>query len=347
MNLFNQRILINAVSGLTLVLVAAAAIVGQSKSYRGSAGGSHFDMRLDFQGSNVSGTYAYDSVGEEIKVAGTLDSQKRLELTEFVKKKPTGKFHCKPAFDDPTDWECTWSRADGSREIFATLGEQHVDLTNGLQIVPKTISDRRIGLVVSYPQLTSSGKALPAGAAGFNQRILTLARKAIKDFEPGEDARRNSFDTNYRVLLATSDTISVEMTEYSDAGGAHPNSRYWSLTYDLAANKELPLESIFKPDSDYKMAIANYVVSDIDRRADAFEAESAKTENRQPKPRDESITSVDQLSEISDWGLTPQGVVVYLDFPHVMAVFDKNFIPYSAIKDYLKPNSPASQFNRP
>src|SRR5438477_537718 len=113
-------------------------------------------------------------------------------------------------------------------------------LANGLKIAAKTILDRRIGLGVSYPQLASSGNALAPGAAGFNQRMLSLVRKAIKDFEPGDEPRRNSFDTNYRVLLATNDTISVEMTEYSDSGGAHPNSRYWSLTYDLAANKELP-----------------------------------------------------------------------------------------------------------
>jgi hypothetical protein len=53
---------------------------------------------------------------------------------------------------------------------------------------------------------------------------------------------------------------------------------------------------------------------------------------------------MDQLSGISDFGLTPKGVVVYFDFPHVMAYFDKNFVPYNVIREYLKPNGPAAKF---
>ena len=85
-----------------------------------------------------------------------------------------------------------------------------------------------------------------------------MTQKAIKDFEPGPEAGKNSFETNYNILLANDDLISVEMTEYSDSGGAHPNTGFWSLTYDLSANKELNLNDLFKPGSDYETAIAKY-----------------------------------------------------------------------------------------
>ena len=338
------------VSTLTVLSLASAGTLAQvassTKLYRGSVGGRNIEMRLTVQGTSATGTYSYDGIGESLNLTGRLDGH-GLQLSEFVNKKQTGKFVCKKSLDDPIDSDCMWSRPDGSHEAFVWLGEQNVEITNGFKIVPKTIANRRLGVSVSYPEIMNGVKALPAGASGFNRRVYTLTQAAIKEFAPGDEPGRNAFQTNYSVLLATNDLISVEMREYSDSGGAHPNDRFWSVTYDLAANKEIAFESLFKPDRDYKMAIAKYVAADIDKRADVLEQEEAKLENRQPKPRDESIVSVEQLSEVSDWGMTPQGLVIYFDFPHVMAVFDKNFIPYSAIKDYLKPNSPAARSTKP
>jgi hypothetical protein len=212
-----------------------------------------------------------------------------------------------------------------------------------VQVVPKTIANRKTGVSVSYPQITSGGKPLPA-AEGFNRRVLALVQKAIKEFEPGSEASRNAFETNYNVLLANNSLISVEMREYSDSGGAHPNTGFWSLTYDLTENKEVTLEDLFKPDSDYKTAIAKYVVADIDRRAAALEEEEAKREGRKPNPRDEPLMTIEQLSEISDFAITPRGLMIYFDFPHAIAVFDRTFIPFSVTNQHFKPDGPAARF---
>lgn len=316
-----------------------------AKIYRGSVGDKYIEMRLNIQGSNVTGTYRYDSIGEDLVVSGKVNGQGGLELAEFANKKQTGKFTCKRRLDDPIDSQCTWSRPDGTREVMVTLSEQHVAFTNGFQIIPKTIAERRTGVRVSYPQINRGDKALIPGAQRFNRLILTMTQKAIKDFSPGP-AGRSSFEMNYNVLLAVDDLISVELNADSYAGGAHPNSEFYAVTYDLSGNKELKLEDLFKPGSDYKMAIAKFVVADIDKRADAFEQDDAKREGRQLKPRDGSIVSIDELSEVSNWGVTPDGLVVYFDFAHAIAVFDRNLVPYSVIKDYLKPNSPASRFNK-
>ena len=309
-----------------------------SKSYRGSIGGSHIEMHLAFEGNKVSGTYAYDRVGEDLKLGGQINAQGGLELAEFdAKRKQTGKITCKRKLDDPIDAECTWSRVDGTHEAYVSLEEQYITFTNGFQVMPKTIIDRATGITISYPQLISD-KPSSGAVQGFNGRILGLVKKAIKDFDPQLITGRTSFETNYRVLLGTNDLISVEMNEYSDAGGAHPNTGYWALTYDLKNNKELEIEDIFKPDNEYKTVIANYVVADINRRADDIEQWDAKRENRKPVKRDASIVSTDQLSELSGWALTPKGLMVYFDFPHVIAAFDRTFVPYSVIKNYLQPN---------
>ncbi len=332
-----------------LCLTHAGAVMCQTspaaKVYRGSIGGSHIQMRLNVQGNKVSGTYSYDSIGEDLKLSGQLDDQGRLELAEFsASGKQTGKFACKRKLDDPIDSDCSWSRPDGTREAYVTLEEQHIAFMNGLQVTPKIIANRKSGVSVSYPQITNGSRALSPAAESFNRRVVALVQKAIKEGNPEPIPGRTSFETNYNVMLATNDLISIEMREYSDSGGAHPNTGFWSLTYDLSGNKELELEDIFKPDSDYKTAIARYVVADIDRRAAALEQEDARREGRKPNPRDEPIMTIDQLSELSDWAMTPQGLMVYFDFPHAIAVFDRTFIPFSVVNEHLKPNGPAARF---
>jgi hypothetical protein len=107
---------------------------------------------------------------------------------------------------------------------------------------------------------------------------------------------------------------------YYDGGGAHPNNYFVSLTYDLAANKEIKFDDLFQPGADYKTAIAKFLVTDIDKRAYAVEQKDATDPKQVPK-HDEPIVSQDQLTELSGWGLTPKGLVVYFDFPHVIGIF--------------------------
>jgi hypothetical protein len=318
------------------------------KDYRGSVGGSNFQMRLTIQGNNVSGTYSYDSVGEDLKLTGHLDQQGKLELAEFsANGKQTGKFACQRTLEYAIDSECTWSKPDGTREAYVTLVEQHVAFTNGLQISPKVIANRKIGLRFSYPQITSSSGKLTPAAESFNRRVSALVQKRIKDFQPEGLPGHNSFETNYYVLLATDELVSIEMTEYWDAGGAHPNSGFWAINYDLSANKEPGFDDLFKAGSDYKTAIARFAVADIDKRAVEIEEADAKSEGRKPIKREDPIVTEEQLSEIPDWGLTPKGLVVYFDFPHAIAVFDRTLSPYSVVSQYLKPNSPAARIYKP
>jgi hypothetical protein len=333
-------------AGFFLISIIAASAclaspaAAQPKDYRGEIGNNHIQMRLNFNGSSISGTYAYDTVGQELKLTGQANAQGGLELKEFdAKGKQTGKFVCKN-FNDPIDAECAWSRVDGTRESLVTLEPQNFAFTDGLEIKPKTISNRRTGVGASYPQLTGK-EPLNAAAQAFNRRVLELIQKAIKEFQPIDG--RGSFDANYNVLLGTNDLVSVELNVYFDGGGAHPNNYFLSLTYDLAANKELKFEDLFQSGTDYNTAIARYLVEDIDKRAYALEQKEA-TDPKQVQKRDEPIISESQLSELSGWGLTPKGLIVYFDFPHVIAYFDKNFVPFSVVKQFLKPNGPAAKF---
>jgi hypothetical protein len=96
----------------------------------------------DFHGSDVSGSYAYDSVGQELSLSGRLNNG-ALELTEMSGKQKTGKFVCKKPLGDPIDSECTWSKIDGTRESMVTLEEQQFGFSDGIQVAPKMINNRR------------------------------------------------------------------------------------------------------------------------------------------------------------------------------------------------------------
>src|SRR5258708_20866701 len=190
----DARVAMGAVRGCSFLGLALPAPGQQTAAsvYRGSVGGSHFQMRLNIQGNNVSGTYSYDSIGEDLKLTGHLDSQGRLELAESgAKGKPTGKFVCK-RFNDAAEPDCTWSKPDGTREAYVTLEEQHVAFTNGWQVVPKIIANRKSGVNVSYPQISNGTSALRPGAASFNRRVTVLPQKTTQQFKPGTHPRRNT-----------------------------------------------------------------------------------------------------------------------------------------------------------
>ena len=337
------RQLIRLLSVVLLGFICVSSVFAQQKVYRGSIGGSHIEMHLNFEGNQVNGAYAYDRIGEDIKLTGKLNAQGGLELAEFgANRKQTGKITCKQKIDELVDPECYWSRTDGTHQAFVSLEEQQSGFTGGLKLVPKSIIDRPRGINVSYPQL-SRDKALSGAAQDFNQLVSAWFRKTIKDVDP-EPGPHTVYELNYNVLLGTNDLISIEITEYSDLGGAHPNNGFYSITYDLNKNREVKLADILKPDSDYRTAVAKYVVADIQRRAKIIEQQDAKAEGRQPNVQDEPVVSTDQLDDISHLAMTPKGLMVYFDFPHVISAFDRTFIPYSVVRDYLQPDGPAARF---
>ena len=310
-----------------------AVTEGQTRIYRGTLGNKHIEMRLEVVGNKVTGAYFYDQFRQEIKLEGTYDGKGQLELIEGAGKRKTGKFVCQAVPEKTELNECEWSRIDGTGKAFVVLGEQGIQFKNGITVVPKFINDRKLNVVVSYPQLNAS-PSTPA-IDSLNRLLETLVQKAIKDFALNGVAG-SLFDTNYDVLLATDDIVSIEMQQYSE-GGAHPDSYLWTINYSLKTNKQLSLGDVFRSGDEYKQGIAEFVVKDINRRADEIERDEARRSNRQPAKREEPMMTLEQLPELDAWALTPKGLAVYFNFPHAIAVFDKTVVPYSVLAHYLSP----------
>ena len=322
---------------LTLCLVSVVHAQATSvKTYRGSLGDKHIEMRLTVNGSKLTGTYFYDRFKQEIPLDGAYDAKGQLELVEGSGKRKTGKFICKKEPETPgIDLDCEWSRPDGTGKALVFLTEQGVLFKTDTKITPKLITDRQRKVEASYPQLNAS--AITPAMLEFNRLIESRLQKAIKEFEP-ESYSNAYFDTTYNVLFADEDKISVEMIGDMEVGAAYPNTYFWTVNYDLKAKKELALEDVFRPGDDYKTAIAEFVAKDINRRAEEIERIEARENNRPPEKREDPVMTADQLPDMNTWGFTTKGFVAYFDFPHVMAVFDKTIVPYSIVARYVKPN---------
>ena len=322
---------------LTLICVAAAqGQTDSTKVYRGTVGDKHVEMRLTVAGSKVTGTYFYDQFKQEIPLEGTYDSKMVLQLEEGAGKKKTGKFVCKAEPESlEVDVECEWSRPDGKGQRLVFLNEQGVRFKKDSKLVPKILNDRKTKASGSYPQLTAA--VMTEGMRGFNQLVESKIQAAVKEF--GSYAEAGSvFDTNYDVMWANDQFISIQFEEYVDAGGAHPNTRLWTINFNLETNKELTIDDVFMPKSNYAAEIAKFAAKDISRRADKLERDEAQRTNRQPEKRADPFMSEDGLPEMDTWALTPKGFAVYFDFPHVMAVFDRTIVPYGMVARYLRPD---------
>ena len=321
---------------LALSFISIVQAQQSSQTYRGSLGDKHIEMRLTVNGGKVSGTYFYDRFKQDIPLEGTYDAKGQLELLEGSGKRKTGKFICKKESETPNvDLDCEWSRTDGTGKALVFLNEQGLLFKGDTSIKPKVNNDRQKKVDVSYPQLSAS--VISPAIAEFNRLIESRVQKAIKAFEP-ESNSNAYFVTTYNVLFADDEKVSLEMVEDSYAGGAHPSMSLWTLNYDLKANRELTLEDVFKPGDEYKTAIAEFVAKDINRRAEEIERIEARENNRPPEKREEPVMTVDGLPDIDTWGFSTKGFVVYFDFPHVMAVFDKTIVPFSIVARYVKPN---------
>jgi hypothetical protein len=316
------------------------------KVYRGSLGNRGLEMRLKRAGDGVSGSYAYDGIAQEIALEGRATAKEKFELSEKdAAGKLTGRWSCEAEKQGEWDQDfgCKWTKPNGTGEMYVALYEQAA-FASGWRVAPKVVENRKVGARASYPQIVAgAGSQLSPAAAHFNQRLEEKVRKQVRDFAEDMEGEKNLyFHTDYNVLTASDDLVSVELAYDSYAGGAHPESSYDAVTYDLRADREVKLEDVFKPGSGYEKAVADYCLKDINKRAGLMEAENAKQDKRAPEPQEEPPVTKEQLEEISAFALTPKGLMIYYDLPHVIAAFDRNFVPYAIIKNYLKPDGTAA-----
>lgn len=324
-----------------------------TKNFRGRINGTTFRMRLTRDGVKLSGTYFYTKIGRELKLAGTIDAAGKFKLKETD---PSGK--------NTGEWQGTWTddannngltlqgiwkkpgdNNDGGFSFYAT--EQVIEFTNGAKFLDKTIKEidktKRSEIVSVYPEITGVDSAAAANLNKLTKDLVTAAndgyKKAVADFSAAEikelpEGISLSNEVGYDVALANNDLVSLIFYNYNYLAGVHGNTASATINYDLKNNRELGLDDIFEPDSNYLKTISDYSIADLKKRVSEMSD-------------DEWIGrgAGANADNFQNWNLTKKGLMFTFDQYQVAAYAagpQTVIIPFDKLKNILRKDGAAA-----
>ena len=163
-----------------------------------------------------------------------------------------------------------------------------------------------------------------------------LANSFIKGFDDylsyNEDNIQIWFlNVDVNVIYQTPQLLALKFTQTDYMGGAHPNSNFSYLNYDLQGKAVLTLDSILKPNT---FSTLEKIAEQIFRKNEGLNANQSLADNY--------FFDKDTFHLNSNFTITNSGIE-FLYNPYEIkpyaAGITKLFIPYTAIKDLIKPNS--------
>jgi len=336
----------------------------ETKFFKGSIGSAlGLQMKLVREGENLTGSYAYQKVGKKIDVHGNVDKDGNVTLEEFdANGKQTGVFKgvWKQDGNGAIEIAGNWTKPNGDKKAAFSLHEEPIEFSHGVEIAARQIREKnkklKYEIDIEYPQLTGS---VDPNFEKFNQSVRSLITKKVADFkkevtpsadEPTPDAadetpaesQRSDIGTSYTVALAKDDLISIEITVSSySAGAAHPNSYTEVVNFDLKNGKLLKLADLFLPGSKYLQTLSTYCIQDLKKQAKAQGADAMLDEDWIQKGAAPELTNYD------NWTITKKGLGITFD-PYQVGPYAAGpqhvLVPYSALKDIIKPDGPLGQF---
>ena len=340
---------------------SGVATNGERFYFRGTIGDNlRIEMALLRDGERLTGTYFYPKVGKNIALSGTIDKDGNVSIGESDDGgKQTGVFKgkWKPATDSPdpilNEIEGKWSRPDGSKETAFLVTQQPIEITGAARFAPKVIKEankeKRYTVAAEYPQIDGDARF-----DKFNREARSLITKDVAAFktaetvsetDPGNETPAeqtdSTLDVSYEIRSATDDLISIEFTEGDyERGAAHGNITTTVLNYDVKNGKKLALADLFNAKANYLGAISSYCIKEL--------------QDRMRKDKD-SMLDADMMKSGTSaradnykaWAITKKGLWITFD-PYQVAAFAAGpqyvLVPYSALKDLIKPDGPVGSF---
>jgi len=334
----------------------------QTKHFKGSIGSTlDLQMKLVRNGDQLVGSYFYQKVGKIIGLRGSVDKDGNLALDEFdASGKQTGVFKGLWTVDKE-DGLITlagnWSKPPGEKgddkKTAFSIHEEPISFTGEVDIVAKSVKENNKKLMyeidAQYPQLT--GGTNP-NFEKFNALARIFVMKTVAQFkkdmapEEGEEEPRpegsmgSDIGIGYTINLAQDDLISVQFDVGSYyQGAAHPNSHTETLNYDLKNGKQLKLADLFKPGAKYLQTLSTYCIADL---------------KKQSKEKGTELLD-DMLNEgaaptaknYESWTIMKRGIGINFDSYQVgpyAAGPQFVTVPYSTLKDLIKPDGPIAGF---
>ena len=342
--------------------ITAAA---ETKFFKGSIGSAlGLQMKLVREGENLTGSYFYQKVGKKIEVRGTVDKDGNVTLEEFDPNgKQTGVFKgiWKQDENGAIGIAGNWTKPNSDKKAAFSLHEEPIEFSHGVEIVARQIREKnkklKYEIDVEYPQLTGS---VDPNFEKFNQTVRSLVSKKVADFKremtpsaadepatdsppiPGDESLGSDINASYTLALAKDDLISIEFTVSSySAGAAHPNSYTEVINYDLKNGKLLKLADLFLPGSKYLPTLSRYCIEALKKLAKAQGDDAMLDDEWIQKGAGPELTNYD------NWTITKKGLGITFD-PYQVGPYaagpQRVVVPYSALKEIIKPDGPLQQF---
>jgi len=340
---------------------SGVATNGEKFYFRGTiAGNLRIEMTLLRDGERLTGAYFYPKAGKNIALSGTIDKDGNVSISESDDSgKQTGVFKgkWKPAADSPDPnlnaIDGKWSRPDGSKETAFLVSQQPLELTGAARVTPKVIKEankeKHYTVDAEYPQIEGDARF-----DKFNREARSLISKDVAAFKTAETASEtdpgtetpaetlnSSLNVGYEIRCATDDLISVAFTESDyERGAAHPNSSTTVLNYDVKNGKKLALADLFNARTNYLNAISTYCIKELKDRS---------KKDKDSMLDDEMMKSgaSARADNYKAWAITKKGLWITFD-PYQVAAYAAGpqyvLVPYSALKDLIKPDGPVGTF---
>lgn len=336
-------------------LAAVSGVFGQKSvtQFSGMIGEAKVELALTRDGENLTGDYYYRKSGSanRLKLNGTIAADGSFTLQESTAAgKQTGSFKGKWKDDANASGamlEGEWLKPGQKTEGLGFYAwQQMIDFTTTkitTREIKEAMKPKKATLSAEYPEL--SGNANAAGfnslakaevtkaLAGFRKDMNSLTAADIKQMSAGMG---NYIEVSYMIEYADEDLISVNFTESTFEGGAHPNSGTFTLTYDLKAGRPLKLADLFKPGSKYLAKIADYSKNDLQNRKDPESGENMGI--AQDIWEDGVKPTADNYA---NWNVTKKGLLITFPAYQVAAYAygpQTVIVPYSTLKDIANPN---------
>lgn len=171
----------------------------------------------------------------------------------------------------------------------------------------------------------------------FNNEMTGLTQEEIAKFRdnarmvlsiPGTTG--SSYDQSYTLLSPMGNILSLKFDIYTYIqGAAHPTTHSRVFNYDLEGGRQIMMDQLFLPNSNYLNILADYCTAELKNRNIGFDSTSM---GAQPTPEN-----------YGNWNITPEGLLITFDEYHVAAYAagpQLITIPYSQIKTIIDPNGP-------
>jgi hypothetical protein len=338
--------------------------VEETRFFKGSIGNAlDLQMKLVREGEQLTGNYFYQKVGTKIDLRGSIDKDGNVTLEEFASAgKQSGVFKgvWKQAGDGAVEIKGDWTKPNSDKKTAFSLLQEPIEFSNGAEIVAKQIREKnkklKYEVSAAYPQLFG---VTDPNYDRFNQTVRNLISRKVGDFKkemtpsaedelaPDEnpvidDSLGSDITVNYELALAKDDLIAIQFTVSSySAGAAHPNSYTEVVNFDLKNGKLLKLSDLFLPGAKYLQTLSNFCIQELTKQAKSQGDYAAMDDDWIKKGAGAELTNYD------NWTITKKGLGITFD-PYQVAAYAAGpqnvLVPYSAVKEIIKPEGVLGQF---